>query len=355
MIRSLPATRNPGRRPRHGLPGRAVSSAGEHYVDIVGSLVQSQYRPPFLHLRNAAPATGQRVARSGSCACDIRVRRRTDTSLPQSGHDCGLPFWPDKHDEVSIHPPIGIGAGDGRLRPCAPTSGGEDLVSVIRVCGREVGRPSAMGFGDQMKRLGTFLVILALLAGGAISGATRWPLSAQGGRRTDRRETSAPSVAKAPDSPAEPARTRRPRLGPRRGGAPRQDARAYVAPKEVEFAFRRLEIDTSKGNARGLLVFTREFKTDGSVRYGTIWRSVRRSRSRCATADRLCVAGLAYNADLYADHARGLPGGERRSWPRTRRSRSNCATSRPGRLRHRLHPAARAPTAFPSPPSTSIP
>ena len=101
---------------------------------------------------------------------------------------------------------------------------------------------------------------------------------------------------------------------------PAKEREPYVAPKDVDFAFRRLEIDTSGERPEACLVFTREFKTDGSVRYEDylafdpqVQFAVR------ATNDRLCIAGLAYN-DAYTLTLRaGLPAatGEKLAEPET--------------------------------------
>jgi uncharacterized protein YfaS (alpha-2-macroglobulin family) len=149
-----------------------------------------------------------------------------------------------------------------------------------------------------MKRLGTFIVVLALLAGGVYIGrdALAPYLPKQVADMLGAKPV-APSVATAggtsggavvpaatPGEVVKPAKVREP----------------YVAPKDVDFAFRRLEIDTSGTTPEACLVFTREFKTDGSVRYEdylsfdpVVQFAVR------ATADRLCIAGLSYN-DTYS-------------------------------------------------------
>ena len=92
------------------------------------------------------------------------------------------------------------------------------------------------------------------------------------------------------------------------GVEPAKAREPYVAPKDVDFAFRRLEIDTSKDQPEACLVFTREMKTDGSVRYEDYLAFDPEAQIAVrATTDRLCVAGLSY-AETYTLTLRaGLP------------------------------------------------
>lgn len=161
-----------------------------------------------------------------------------------------------------------------------------------------------------MKRLGTFLVILALLAGGTYLWRDALaPYLPKEVAELIGAKPVPPSVAKAPDAtPGAAAGASTPVSAPGEVVPAAREREPYVAPKEVDFAFRRLEIDTSKETPEACLVFTREFKTDGSVRYEDylafspeIQIAVR------PTADRLCVAGLSYNETYTLTMRAGLP------------------------------------------------
>lgn len=110
-----------------------------------------------------------------------------------------------------------------------------------------------------MKRLGTFLVILALLAGGAYLWRDALaPYLPKEVAELIGAKPVPPSVAKAPDSPAGTGTdATTPVSAPGEVVPPAKTREPYVAPKEVEFAFRRLEIDTSKETPEACLVFTR--------------------------------------------------------------------------------------------------
>lgn len=82
----------------------------------------------------------------------------------------------------------------------------------------------------------------------------------------------------------------------------------YVAPKEIDFAFRRLEIDTSHDQPEACLVFTRNMQTDGSVKYEDYLQFDPTAQIAVRpTADRLCVAGLSFNATYTLTMREGLP------------------------------------------------
>ena len=130
---------------------------------------------------------------------------------------------------------------------------------------------------------------------------------------------------------------------PRRAGrrqkspAPPPKVRCRPRPPSVpeaiapEFAFRRLEIDTSKPQAEACLVFTRTLDDSGKTHYGDylkfdpqIQTAVRATR-RPAVHRRACL-----QPDLYR-HAenRACPRRTAKSSPPTKPCRSNCATARP--------------------------
>jgi uncharacterized protein YfaS (alpha-2-macroglobulin family) len=83
------------------------------------------------------------------------------------------------------------------------------------------------------------------------------------------------------------------------GGAPEQPA---------EFAFHRLEIDTSKPQAEACLVFTRKLDTSGKTRYEDYltFDPTTRVATR-AFDDRLCIAGLDFNQTYNVTLKQGLP------------------------------------------------
>lgn len=108
--------------------------------------------------------------------------------------------------------------------------------------------------------------------------------------------------------------------------APRQTAEATVpaapgdAPRVVEgltpaqmaeapeFAFRRLEIDTSKPEAEACLVFTRKLDASGRTRYEDYLSFRPETRVAVRAADeRLCIGGLAFNETYSITLKAGLP------------------------------------------------
>jgi hypothetical protein len=78
-----------------------------------------------------------------------------------------------------------------------------------------------------------------------------------------------------------------------------------IAP---EFAFRRLEIDTSKPQAEACLVFTRTLDDSGKTRYGDYLKFEPEIQTAIrVTGDRLCIAGLAFNQTYNVTLKAGLP------------------------------------------------
>ncbi len=79
-------------------------------------------------------------------------------------------------------------------------------------------------------------------------------------------------------------------------------------PEAKEFAFRRLEIETSKARAEACLVFTHALDERGKTRYGdylTIDPKI--PVVARAVGSRLCLSGLAFNASYKVELKAGLP------------------------------------------------
>ena len=75
-----------------------------------------------------------------------------------------------------------------------------------------------------------------------------------------------------------------------------------------EFAFRRIEIDTSKPQAEACLVFTRKLDATGKTRYEDYFTVDPKTAIATRVADdRLCLAGLAFNATYNVVLKPGLP------------------------------------------------
>lgn len=153
-----------------------------------------------------------------------------------------------------------------------------------------------------MKRLGFVLAVIAALAGGYFIGG-KYGL---GGGKTPETASASSAPAAGSETPSAPSTGAKPEAG--KPVEPVKAREPYVAPQDIDFAFRRLEIDTSKDQPEACLVFTREMVTDGSVRYEdylsfdpTAQIAVR------ATADRLCVAGLSYAETYTLTLKSGLP------------------------------------------------
>lgn len=156
-----------------------------------------------------------------------------------------------------------------------------------------------------MKILGYLLVILALVAGGVYLGRDQLApylpqevATAIGAKPADARldaTPNAPTAGAATTPPGEivPAA---------------KDRAPYVAPKEIDFAFRRLEIETGGDQPEACLVFTRSFVTDGSVNYADYLQFDPTAQISVRASDmRLCVAGLAFNQTYTLTMRAGLP------------------------------------------------
>ncbi len=75
-----------------------------------------------------------------------------------------------------------------------------------------------------------------------------------------------------------------------------------------EFAFRRLEIDTSKPQAEACLVFTRTLDETGKTHYGDYLKFDPQAQTSVrVNADRLCIAGLGFNQTYTVTLKSGLP------------------------------------------------
>ena len=158
-----------------------------------------------------------------------------------------------------------------------------------------------------MKRFGVFLVLLAMIAGGIYLGRDHLapylpkqvadtiggsPSATSTSSDATTGAVSGPAVVPAAGEVVTPAKPREP----------------YVAPAAVDFAFRRLEIDTSTNSPEACLVFTREFKTDGTVRYEDYLQFDPAAQIAVRpTKDRLCVAGLEFNNTYTLTMRKGLP------------------------------------------------
>ena len=78
--------------------------------------------------------------------------------------------------------------------------------------------------------------------------------------------------------------------------------------ESAEFAFRRLEIDTSKPAAEACLVFTRDLDVSGKTHYEDYVAVTPQTRVAVrATERRLCLGGLAFNATYSVELKSGLP------------------------------------------------
>ena len=82
------------------------------------------------------------------------------------------------------------------------------------------------------------------------------------------------------------------------------------APAEQEwaFAFRRLEIDTTKPQAEACMVFTRDLDASGKTRYEDYFSIDPETRVAAhVVGQRLCISGLAFNATYNVTLKTGLP------------------------------------------------
>ena len=75
-----------------------------------------------------------------------------------------------------------------------------------------------------------------------------------------------------------------------------------------EFAFRRLEIDTSKAQPEACLVFTRPLDASGRTHYEDYLSIEPAARTAVRALDqRVCIAGLSFNSTYNVTLKRGLP------------------------------------------------
>src|SRR4051812_8299021 len=83
---------------------------------------------------------------------------------------------------------------------------------------------------------------------------------------------------------------------------------APVAPASNDFAFRRLEIDTSKPQAEACLVFTRPLEASGRTHYEDYLAIDPATKVAVRVVDpRLCLAGLAFDKTYNVTLRSGLP------------------------------------------------
>lgn len=98
-------------------------------------------------------------------------------------------------------------------------------------------------------------------------------------------------------------------------GAPAQQlptvtAAPYQETKAPDFAFRRLEIQTSQDTPEACLVFTRKLDATGGTRYEDYVKlDPELSIAIRPTEDRLCIGGLAFNESYTLEMKEGLPSG----------------------------------------------
>ena len=91
-------------------------------------------------------------------------------------------------------------------------------------------------------------------------------------------------------------------------------------PEAAQFAFRRLEIDTSKAQAEACLVFTHDLDASGKTHYEDYLAIDPQTRIAVrVTGSRLCMAGLVFNATYSVELKTGLPSarGEKLDSPET--------------------------------------
>src|SRR6201746_2822770 len=75
-----------------------------------------------------------------------------------------------------------------------------------------------------------------------------------------------------------------------------------------DFAFRRLEVDTTKPQAEACLVFTRQLDASGKTHYEDYFSIDPMTRvASHVVGERLCIAGLAFNATYQVTLKSGLP------------------------------------------------
>ena len=100
-----------------------------------------------------------------------------------------------------------------------------------------------------------------------------------------------------------------------------------IAP---EFAFRRLEVDTSKPQAEACLVFTRTLDETGKTHYEDYLAfDPPRQIALRVTGDRVCIAGLAFNTTYTVTLKNGLPSARGESWSNDGNRSDRAARDRP--------------------------
>jgi alpha-2-macroglobulin len=98
--------------------------------------------------------------------------------------------------------------------------------------------------------------------------------------------------------------------GPQQSPLPTVTAPEYKEAPTPEFAFRRLEIQTSQEVPEACLVFTRKLDSTGKTRYEDyLALEPQISVAVRATEDRLCIGGLAFNESYTLEMKEGLPAG----------------------------------------------
>ncbi len=94
------------------------------------------------------------------------------------------------------------------------------------------------------------------------------------------------------------------------------------------FAFRRLEVDTTKPQAEACLVFTRSLDASGKTHYEDYFSIDPATKvASHVVDDRLCIAGLDFNATYQITLKSGLPAATGEKLTEDETIRSSCATS----------------------------
>ncbi len=165
-----------------------------------------------------------------------------------------------------------------------------------------------------MKKLLAAIALVAVAAGGVYVGANKDTILppqvaglVSGGGKPAPANTAAVATADSPGATAmQPAAQPAGQVV-----APAEPREPYVAPVRDDFAFRRMELDTTKEKPEACLVFTKKLQADGSVRYEDYlsWDPAAQTALR-VTDDRLCVAGLAFGQRYALTMKSGLPSAE---------------------------------------------
>lgn len=142
-----------------------------------------------------------------------------------------------------------------------------------------------------MRRVAGLLVLIAVVVAGAFFA--RQYLDFVPGKARDNSVTTAQSDATA---------------GGEDVSLPVIEAKPYEEPERPDFAFRRLEIETSGESPEACLVFTRGLDASGKTRYEDyLGLDPAPPIAVRASADRLCIAGLAFNEQYTLEIKKGLP------------------------------------------------